>query len=350
MKNFRDITQMFRCPHCLASVYNDDLTSSHACFGQPILQRGKIYDFAKSGFYWNQIPLDTMQELLASARESGWEKALRDHLEPQVGDYTFRYAVDERRADWFPLCSLNRESTIVDIGAGWGAVSMGLARLGHRLLSVDSNIETLEFLTIRAEQEDLDNICCIRIDPLDLSPLPLHDSVADLVVLNGVLEWIGTATKIGDPRDLQRKALLEAYRVLKPGGELYLAIESRYGHSYWRGAIDHPKTRFTSLMPRRLASMYTRSKGLGDYRTYTHSHYGLKSLLREAGFNKVAFYAPYPEYRFPNRIIPIDDRRVFINAVSSLEISRKHKLALCLFGWLGLHRILVDNYSIVAIK
>lgn len=350
MKSSIDITKMVRCPHCLASVHKEDLTSSHPCLGHPILQRGKIYDFAKRGFYWNQIPLDTMHELLASARESGWEKALRDHLEPRVGNYTFRYAVDERRADWFPLCSLNRESTIVDIGAGWGAVSMGLARMGHRLIAIDSNIETLEFLTIRAEQEDLDNICCIRMDPLDLSPLPLHNSVADLLVFNGVLEWIGTATKTGDPRDLQRKALVDAYRVLKPGGELYLAIESRYGHSYWRGAIDHPKTRFTSLMPRRLASIYTRRKGLGDYRTYTHGYSGLKSLLQEAGFYKIAFYAPYPEYRFPERIIPIDERRVFINAVRSLEISRKHKLALTLFGRLGIHRNLVDDYSVVAIK
>ncbi|MEI6155444.1 MAG: class I SAM-dependent methyltransferase, partial [Deltaproteobacteria bacterium] len=309
-----------------------------------------IYSFASSGFYWNQIPLDEMRELLASARKSGWENGLRKHLKTQVDDYLFNYAVDERRADWFPLCSLNRESTIVDVGAGWGAVSMGLARLGHHLLSIDSNIETLEFITIRAEQEDIKNLCCLHMDPLDLSPLPLHDAVADLVIFNGVLEWVGTAITTGDPQDLQRKALLEAYRVLKPGGELYLAIESRYGLSYWLGSIDHPKTRFTSILPRRLASIYTRSKGLGDYRTYTHSYYGLKSLLREAGFNKETFYAPYPNYRFPKRIIPIDDRMVFVNTIMDLDISRKHKLMLSLVSWFGFHRILVDNYSIVAIK
>lgn len=338
-----------RCPFCGSSL-PDDLTEPHPCFGRPILQAGGIIDLARQDHYWNQIPRETMAGLCAMARRDGCRAALETYLKPAVGEDTLEYAWDERRADWFPLCSLAEQPVIIDIGAGWGAVTTGLARLGGHVFALDSNVETLEFQMIRAKENGLANITCVHADPLESAPLPFADAAADLAVMNGLLEWVGAATQEGDPRDLQIAALREAARVLKPDGVLYIGIESRFGFSFWRGAQDHPGTHFTSLLPRRLASWITRRKGLGEYRTYTHSYRGLRTMLAAAGFQETTFYEPFPGYRTPGRIVPIDSAGALRRSVGSAGISRKHGYGLIAASWLGIHRDFVDNYSVVARK
>ena len=338
-----------RCPVC-SSALPDDLAQPHPCFGRPILNAAGIIDLAREDHYWNQIPRETMAELCTKAASDGCRAALETFLKPVAGEPTFQYAWDERRADWFPVCGLPDEPVIVDIGAGWGAVTTGLARLGGRVFALDSNIETLKFQTIRAKENALTNITCVHVDPLELAPLPFEDGVADLVVMNGLLEWVGAAVEEGDPGELQLAAVREAWRVLKPGGTLYVGIESRFGFSFWRGAEDHRGTRFTSLLPRRLASWVTRRRGLGDYRTYTHSYHGLRQMLRAAGFQDARFYEPYPTYRMAGRMVPIDDARVLRRSVAAAGISRKHAWALIAASWLGIHRDFVDTYGVVAHK
>ncbi len=342
-------TGICRCPICSAPL-PEDLVLPHPCFDRPILNAAGIIDLAREDHYWNQIPRETMAELCAKAASDGCRAALETFLKPVAGTATFQYAWDERRADWFPVCGLPDEPVIVDIGAGWGAVTTGLARLGGRVFALDSNIETLRFQTIRARENGLPNITCVHVDPLELAPLPFEDGVADLVVMNGLLEWIGAAVEEGDPGELQRAALREAWRVLKPGGALYIGIESRFGCTFWRGAQDHRGTHFTSLLPRWLASWVTRRKGLGDYRTYTHSYRGLRQMLMAAGFQTTRFYEPYPTYRTPGRMVPIDDARVLRRTVAAAGISRKHAWALIVASWLGIHKNFVDGYGLVTHK
>lgn len=340
---------VYRCPFC-RSALPADVALPHECFGRPLLQRRSVLSFARQDHYWNQVPRKRMPLLHADARAKGCHAALETHLLPLTDDYTLTYAWDERRADWFPLCSLPEQPTVVDVGAGWGAVTSALARLGGRVFALDSNIETLEFVAIRAHESKLANITCVHTDPLELAPLPFADDVADLVVLNGVLEWVGPATEMGDPRDLQVNALREARRVLRPGGTLYLGIESRFGLGFWLGKLDHPATRFTSLLPRFAASWITRRNGRGNYRTYTHGHGSLRRMLGEAGFACAEFYAPFPDYRTPERIVPIDRARVLRRTAGSTGISRRHICALAAGSFLRLHRDLVDSYSVVARK
>ena len=341
--------EQLRCPYCKNTV-ESNLTGLHECFSRPLLQRNCIIDFAKEDHYWNQIPREEMSKLHDVARTKGCKNALEETLKKLKGEYTFNYAWDERRADWYPLCELPEKPIIVDVGAGWGAVSTALARQNGEVYSLDSNIETLEFIHIRSQENKFNNVKCIHVDPLEKTGFPFLDNSVDLVIMNGLLEWVGAAVDNGDPKRLQCEALKEASRILRPGGKLYIGIESRYGFSYWLGKEDHPHTKFTSVVPRFVASLITKRKGLGPYRTYTHSARQLKKMLLSSGFATAKFYVPFPEYRTPNRIIPLESARALRKGIMHTGISRKHALFLFVASLLGLHKLFVDDYSIISKK
>jgi len=310
---------------------------------------GRVLDLAQEEHYWNHIPRDEMARLLSRTAEVGWAQAMDEVFLPRVDAYTFQYATDERRADWFPLCRGGEGLSIADIGAGWGAVTTALARQGHRVYALDTNLETLEFVSRKTTQEGLGGrVFPVRVDPLESSALPFADDSLDLVVLNGVLEWVGAATNVGSPRDAQRFALSEARRVLRSEGQLYLAIESRFGLSMLLGGEDHPGTRFTSVMPRWMATWTTKRAGKGPYRTWTYSYGALRRLLRQAGFVQTRFYAPFPDYRFPHSIVPLADGELFRNTIVRPGLSRGHARLLQASSWLGLHRDAVSHFSVVA--
>ncbi len=287
-----------------------------------------ILDFATKEHYWNQIPKEGMKRLLTIARDESYEDALREVLLPLTNEYTFRYATDESRADFKVLLPVVGDCSILDVGCGWGAVAISLARSCGRLVAADTTLETLEFLKIRTEQEGVDNITLIRIDPLDFANLPFLDASFDVVIMNGVLEWVGDARQDISPRSVQLACLGEMRRLIAPGGYLYIGIENRYGYRYFGGFRDHSGIPFTSLLPRWLASMVMRTLRRKDYRTYTYTCGGYKALLREAGFSNVFFYHPIPTYRSPDYLVPLEQRNVikyYVNNLMSVSDSPSFK-------------------------
>ena len=348
-RDFKALAGLLQCPFCRAQGMAL-LEPGHTCVSEPFLAGGRVLNFAQGDNHWNHISQKEMSLLIAKAGSLGWCAALQEELRPRVDRYTYQYALDERRGDFFGLCSLRPGSVILELGAGWGPVSVALARLGGLVISTDMNSQTLKFLALRAEQEGLANLYCLHVDPLETARVPLREATVDLVVINGVLEWVGSQAKEGDPADLQQRAIKEACRVLKQGGELYLAIESRFGLSYWLGGQDHSQLSFTSLMPRRLASWYMQARNKGPYRTYTHDWRALSRMLAKAGFSASRFFEPFPDYRFPERIIPLDDSRAFRRCLGHMGLSRKHVLVKQVLSLGGLHRLLADNYAVVAKK
>ena len=148
--------------------------------------------------------------------------------------------------------------------------------------------------------------------------LPFPSGGLDIVAFNGVLEWLGGIDKGRSPIDLQRQALREAWRVIKPGGHVYIGIENRYSLRYILGdPDDHSFIRFTSLMPRKIASLYCRVRSGEPYFTHTHSLAGYHSLLGEARFSDIRTYFPWPDYRNPSSIIPLD-KEALLHHFSSL--------------------------------
>lgn len=348
------MNQLFVCPHCHNNIGCDGKCFYCVeCKSKWNIKYG-IPTFAEEEYYWNQIDKSDMKELLQVAKEEGYESALQKCLLPKTNPYVYNYALNESRGDFRFILPLDSQSRILDIGCGWGSVTSALARTCGEVVGADTNIYTLQFLQLRAEQEKLSNIRFAHIEPLDKALLPFPDAYFDLVVMNGVLEWIGTAVTDEKPDHLQNKALREVRRVLKDHGELYIGIENRFGYHYFLGACDeHSELRLTNLLPRWIADKYLHVRMGTAYRTYTYSILGYRSLLSKAGFKATEFYAPVRSYREPEFIIPLGDQKI-INYYLANYMSRrtnKHRIVYVfsrILSALRLFKFFVPSYSIVA--
>jgi SAM-dependent methyltransferase len=139
---------------------------------------------------------------------------------------------DEHPFDWVPLEGsqgirsvvsrslvdliekIDSSSLVLDIGCGPGRVLGFLARRGIRCIGLDRSRVSIGLAVERYHRPGLvgDNL-----------HLPLADGVADVVISDGVIHHTE------DPR----AAFSENYRILKPGGQMYLGVYKASGRYPW---------------------------------------------------------------------------------------------------------------------
>lgn len=288
---------IYACPYCGAGLaIRPDSLSCIACKrtfeildGVPCFKEDKNY-------YYGEVPQDTMQRLLTAARAGEWQPEFERVLEEmQYPAYHRHYALSERRAGWWPLLDIGPESRVLDWGCGWGPISYALVKRAGSVMACDACLERLQFLRIRALQEGNTKIQFAWAG--DTPRFPFRDGQFDLVVLNGVLEWV-TMTRKGNPGAIQKEFLREVARVLSAQGQLMLAMENRYNLYYFLGKPeDHAQLRYVSLMPRRMAATYSKLRKGQEYRNWTYSYWAHKRILKSVGFNDVDVLVPLADYR-----------------------------------------------------
>ena len=284
------------CPACrgpLSQTRDDFICASCGPVGRYI---DGIPCFADPDYYWGEIPRDSMREANRLALEIGWQAA----VERVVGDKVVRdYICAPWRGDFQKLWTLPRESSILDIGAGWGGIATALAANFSRVVAVEGVLERTRFIDQRARQMHVpvESICA------DFLRLPLAPQQFDVVVLNGVVEWVGIANTEGDPRALQIEFLRSVRSLLKPSGFLCVGIENRIGRDYVRGGRDHSALRFTSLMSRRMAHLVCRRFAP---RHRSEANVGYRKLFHDAGLGAVRAFHAWHGYNIPTVLLPLD--------------------------------------------
>ena len=257
-------------------------------------------------YFFGEISRESMRQLAASVAAEGWDTAFAETCSRQstaMNQYLRQYIADASRGNWKYLLDFPEPSTVLDFGCGWGETTLALSRSASHVVSMDLTFERLLLLRARSVDCGANNVTFAHGG--DTLPLPFADDSFDAVVMNGVLEWV-PVTKTGDPRRSQLEILREFRRILKPSGQLYVGIENRVGLRYFAGKIDeHSQMKYTSLMPRTVANLWSRLRRGQPYRTYTYSRAGYTRLMREAGFESLKFYCPYPDYREFERVVPV---------------------------------------------
>jgi SAM-dependent methyltransferase len=163
--------------------------------------------------------------------------------------------------------------SVLDLGAGFGALALYFAHLGAEVVAVDPNEQRLQVAVTIAARRGLP----VRPVIAHARSLPLPDASIDLVVANNSLCYIV------EQRD-RLLALREIHRVLRPDGRLVSRNPNRL----------HPRDQFTGLpllglltppMAQRIASAIGRHRS--DVRL--HSPGGAVRALRRAGFSQVSW-------------------------------------------------------------
>lgn len=213
----------------------------------------------------------------------------------------------EHLADRMDLSSAH----ILDLGCGSGGISEAISHHCEELTSTDIKPESV---AKALEKAGPGTSGC----QLDASSLPFVDDTFDLVILNGVLEWVPDAHG-GNPRDVQVETLREIRRVLAPSGTLYMGIEARFYAKYLAGMRDHSGLRFAAPLPRPLAHRYSQLIRGRPYRNYLYTIGGYRNLLRDAGFTAIEPAAALPSYKWPERIVSFGDFEAIRSAIDDVD-------------------------------
>lgn len=268
--------------------------------------------------YWSNLSKVRNNEFSKILEKNDCKTAVKSFM-PKFEEMIF----SPKREAALELFDHKKKGVCIDYGAMWGVLSVGMAKRGHQVISVDQTHDSLKFLRSRSLEEGLDNIHLVHDDIREVK----FKNIADYALVNGVLEWIPEKSEVivdeyldkkdsksknlinkenlKNPRDMQVEFLKKVHESLNKDGELLLAIENKLSYSYLLGRPDpHVNLKFTTFLPRSISNIISRIFKKKDYRTYIYSFAELKDLLREAGFTKIEDYCCFPMYHFPSLVFP----------------------------------------------
>lgn len=166
------------------------------------------------------------------------------------------------------LMNLEPGMQVLDLGCGRGEIVLHTARRGAKVIGIDYSVACLK-LTRRtlelASERERDHVTLVRGDAI---ALPFGNQVFDRVLMLDIVEHL---------RDWQvRRALREAYRVLRPTGYVVLhTLPNRWALDY-----GYPLLRLLARhLPRNPRSDVERSVHINE-----QDPLSLRRALREAGF------------------------------------------------------------------
>ncbi|WP_343349893.1 glycosyltransferase [Pseudomonas sediminis] len=206
---------------------------------------------------------------------------LREHC----SDWPSLYHLSSTRANILrPLHAQLRGARVLEIGAGCGAITRYLGEAGAEVLALEGSLRRATIA--RSRTRNLENVVVVadRFAEFDTTER------FDVITLIGVLEYANLFT----PGEAPASSMLQRVRsLLKPGGQLVIAIENQLGLKYLAGAPeDH-----VGLPMYGVEDRYRREQA------QTFGHAVLERTLKDSGYSGVSTLLPLPDYKFPTSIL-----------------------------------------------
>ena len=217
------------------------------------------------------------------SNESGF-----DYCHPDMNSWPVLYHLTRQRENICLPMDLRSDDEVLEIGAGMGAVTGGVAPCVKKVDCIE--LSRRRSLINATRHKDMDNIEIIVGNFQDIE----IEKKYDVVTLIGVLEY---GCYYIDSERPYEDFLEKVHSVMKDGGRLYIAIENKLGMKYFNGSHeDHLSVPFVGIEGYRQ----------GDHvRTFTKSE--LTEMLKGAGFGDIYFYYPFPDYKLPTVIYSDDN-------------------------------------------
>lgn len=240
---------------------------------------------------WQAPNGNNLQRLLEITRKEGYKAA----LQAIVNDT--RYVTDTSRAAYLSLLPLDKKTRVLEIGASLGQHTRLIAAKSKDVEALEVVPEQALFIKLSCEQDGITNVS-VSVGGADCK-LPYKDGVFGVVIMNYVLEWSAGRSGLS-PQTAHRLIIKECYRVLKPGGVLFVSTKNRYNARLLLGAFDeHVGFRFGNALPRWVMNLLSRGKPLSASSGYLHSYGALRRIIVSSGFRRPTAKLALPDARFP---------------------------------------------------
>ena len=169
-------------------------------------------------------------------------------------DETYEFTCERLRKNGIDPKRFFKDKIIVDGGCGSGKFTATIGRLGaQKVIGVDIGKKGLDFA--KKQKEKVPYGTCMEYVEGSLLSIPLEDSSVDMVWSNGVIHH----TLDYD------KCVEEFARITKPGGEIFLYVNGRFGLFE---LLQDTIRKSMENVPKQIMQTYLHSLGINTGRIY----------------------------------------------------------------------------------
>lgn len=210
---------------------------------------------------------------------SGIKPYSADMMEQRIKSYLRQEDLYREKVRFILSLLPGRPMIGLDIGSSAGGLSVALAQAGVDMHGIEPSSAGVQVSKMRAQRLGIENTTFVEGVG---EKLPFPNEMFDLIVSLAVIEHVQDVNKV----------LEEAFRVLKPGGWLYVEVPNNLFP--FEG---HYKMAWLPMMPKPLAKRYVRARGAYpgflDHLNYMN-RFIINRYVRMAGF--VAIKDVYGEF------------------------------------------------------
>ena len=205
-------------------------------------------------------------------------------LERWIRDWTSEYHLSRKRSQLLRGFHFDRTKKVLEVGCGCGAITRFLGETFDDVVSIEGSLARARLARLRTKGMENVSILCAPFQEIKVAER------FDIIFCIGVFEYSRMFVDDPDPFDF---ILRHFHNLLKPDGEIFIAIENQFGLKYFSSSKeDHSEIMFDGL------EGYPRH---GE-KEKTFGYYELKDILGKY-FSCVEFYFPYPDYKTPSCIL-----------------------------------------------
>jgi SAM-dependent methyltransferase len=297
-----DVRPDWACPRCAGRLEcADEHYRCEACGASWPIVDG-VTHFVSEAPYRGEIAEPTLQTILEATNTRHWKDVFRASSDPDVAR-SFTFIANLNRTSWQYFLPSGKGRSALCVGEDMGATADALSRNYASVVALEPVLTRVQFMQRRFSQDQMDKVRIVRASFPDV---PFAKQSFDLVVFNGVIEWLPSGHPSENPTTVQVAGLRKAFELLRPGGYIYIGIENRWCYKYFLGASDpHVGVRWVTIAPRRVANWLMRRAKAERYQNYLYGSRGYRQLLRSAGFSETQVFIAKESYNRPEFIVPV---------------------------------------------
>lgn len=199
--------------------------------------------------------------------------------------WAIMYHLSHLRANIIEWLPITKEQTVLEIGAGCGAITGTLADKAEKVTCIELSKKRSLINTYRNKNRDNIEILLGNFEDIEKDIIEKYD----YITLIGVFEYGEKYISSEKPYENFLKIISKH---LKENGKIIIAIENKLGLKYWAGCQeDHVGKYFEGIED------YPNTHGVK-----TFSKKELEEIIYQSGFYNYKFYYPYPDYKLPTNI------------------------------------------------
>ena len=123
---------IYCCPYCKVVIHSVDESFFCEPCNRYFAVREDIPIFNNDTLHYGELPKDEMYQILDEIDYDDWKAVIHKHF-AQRDPFTYQIIMTETRADFQYLFSLNRDSLVLDVGSGWGTITVPVAKRGSKV-------------------------------------------------------------------------------------------------------------------------------------------------------------------------------------------------------------------------